>query len=67
MNTDLSIISLQKHRELLQMEYEYDKKCFEHQSGFMSVDKKVAAGIRLVKVNTKNSLKWKVESGKISG
>ena len=45
MNTDLSILSLQKHRDLLQMEYEYDKKCFEHQSGFMSVDKKVAAGI----------------------
>ncbi len=45
MNTDLSILSLQKHRDLLQMEYEYDKKSFEHQSGFMSVDKKVAAGI----------------------
>lgn len=40
-----SILALQKQRELLQMEYEFDKKSFEHQSGFISLDKKVSAGI----------------------
>lgn len=45
MNTNLSMISLQKHRDLLQMEYEFDKKSFEHQSNFISIDKKVSSGI----------------------
>lgn len=43
--TPLSTLNLLKHRELLREEYEYDKKCFEEQSGLVSVERKVAAGI----------------------
>lgn len=40
-----SIQELLRHKALLQMEYEFDKKSFDHQSSLVSIEKKVEAGI----------------------
>lgn len=44
-NNITSILSLQRHRDLLKMEYEYDKKSFDVQSSHVSIPKKISAGI----------------------
>ena len=36
-NNITSILSLQRHRDLLKMEYEYDKKSFDVQSSHVSI------------------------------
>lgn len=45
MSCDSSVLSLLKHRELLQMEYDFDKKSFDYQSSSSSLEKKISAGI----------------------
>lgn len=40
-----STLLLQKHRDLLRMEYEYDKKSFDVQSSTISLSKKISAGV----------------------
>ena len=44
-NKITSLSSLQRHRDLLKMEYEYDRKSFEVQSSHVSIPKKISAGI----------------------
>lgn len=40
-----SIISLQRHRDLLKMEYDFDKRSFSQQSSLISIEKKISNGI----------------------
>lgn len=40
-----SVASLSKTRELLKMEYEYDKQSYNHQSNLVMLEKKCAAGL----------------------
>lgn len=40
-----SIISLHKHRDLLKMEYDFDKRSFSQQSSLISIEKKISNGI----------------------
>lgn len=44
-NKITSLSSLQRHRDLLKMEFEYDKKSFDVQSSHVSIPKKISAGI----------------------
>lgn len=39
------ILSLQRHRDLLRMEYEFDKKSFDLQASNISIPKKLTAGV----------------------
>lgn len=40
-----SVISLQRHRDLLKMEYDFDKLSFSQQSSLVSIEKKISCGI----------------------
>lgn len=40
-----SIISLQRQRDLLKMEYDFDKQSFSQQSSLISIEKKISNGI----------------------